>query len=83
MSTHYIAKVVIERITTPDPPEGHQPGRIVPALDPQKRSVATVASIIVPGADLESLKRKVTGHMALVEDEGDIDNRSKGGTTRG
>lgn len=37
------------------------------------RENSTIARLVIPGTDLESLKHKATQHLALVDDEGDIE----------
>ena len=35
--------------------------------------IHVIARLVIPGSDLESLKHKASQHLALVDDEGDIE----------
>lgn len=60
--SRYVARVVFESITEPEKRD-------------ERRNKATIANIVVGAPDLESLKAKVSQHIALVEDGGDIEQR--------
>lgn len=58
--THYTATVRAERVERTIPPEGR--GNRV-------RNVTEVANVVIRAKTLESLKIKVTAHVALVDED--------------
>ena len=66
MARYFVTRLVVERVDTDDRTDG-------------RKNKTTIANIVVSASDLEALKAKASQHLALVEDGGDIENR----TTRG
>ena len=71
MSTHYVARVVVEKIERPEPTaaRGYERNQV----DPPKRTKTTVASVTVSAQQLGTLKDSIGAHIALVQDGGEIE----------
>lgn len=72
MSTHYVARVVVEKIERPEPAAAAR-GYERNTAEPPKRTKTTVASVTISAQQLGTLKESIGAHMALVEDGGEIE----------
>lgn len=68
MSTHYVTRIVIEKIDVEEPPRTQSS-----QWTERKRHKTMLANIVVGAGQLEALKSKAAAHLQLVEDGGDIE----------
>lgn len=70
VTEHYIAEIKITKVR-----KGFRSGNHagLGSSDVAFRETTTIARLVIPGSDLESLKHKASQHLALVDDEGDIE----------
>ena len=79
MSTHYVARIAFQKVTTPDPVSiaGRYPTEAeriqIEAAQKERRTVTTIANVVVAAPDIEKLRDKVNAHVSIVEDGGSID----------
>lgn len=79
-NTHYVARVVIEKIDHMQEPaksyvQGSEP-------EPKGRKVTELASLSLRNDDLEALKDRIGAHIALVDEVEAIDDRPKSAIRR-
>lgn len=76
-STHYVARVTIERV---DHVDTKKPGGVMNSVvvEDTKRLVTQLASFTVRGDELPELLTKVPRHLELVDDIEAVDPEKKG-----